>query len=155
MVRRGSAVASLAEKNREMERKQNRSRTLAARALAVFGSVVVIATALFHASGYAEVSRAVDRSDLGQFLRSGFKGLWLMFSANLLLLAVFSLLVAIRHSSASRSILFVSGAVLAANTLLLFIYAGPFLGAFMLAAGSSALLVASALMKNHPNSEIG
>jgi hypothetical protein len=109
--------------------------------------MIVMATALFHTSGYPEVTRAIDRAELPQFLASGFKGLWLMFSVNLLLLAGFALFQAIRLTPASRLVLLLCGTVLMANTFLLFVYAGAFVGAFMLAAGSGAVLLGGASMQ--------
>lgn len=114
-----------------------------ARVLLLTGCALAVATALFHASGYPSVVRSIQGSGAQPFLVSAVKALWLMFSIHLVLVAAAVAVAAFTRGSA-RLVVFLA-LLPAADTVLLAIHAGAFIGTFCLAA-VALLFVAGALL---------
>jgi hypothetical protein len=112
--------------------------------LIVAGSVVLLLSALFHGSGYAKVTGAVAKSDAAPQLVAAFKALWLMFSFHLVVLsAVF--VVASRTAKAKRLVLLCT-LIPASDTILLFHFAGVFIGTIALAVATLLFLAGGFLL---------
>jgi hypothetical protein len=110
------------------------------RVLAVLGSVVVLATAAFHLTGYADARGAGQRA--GGWYPRVFPALWVGFSLTLAIGALGGLWASLRPATGSRALLGLSAVLLWANAALLFAYLGNFAGAWLLALGALAISAA-------------
>jgi hypothetical protein len=112
--------------------------------LIVAGSVVLFLTALLHGSGYLQVSRVLETSDMKPFLTGGFKALWLMFSIHVLVLgAVF---IAASRSPKGRGLVLLCTLIPACDTILLFHFVGVFIGTIALAVATLLFLSGGLLL---------
>ena len=102
-----------------------------ARWLIVAGSLVLFLTALLHGSGYAEISRVVEKSDMKPFLIGGFKALWLMFSIHLLVLS--AIFIVTSQTPKGRRLVLLCTLIPTIDTMLLFHFVGVFIGTVALA----------------------
>jgi len=117
-----------------------------ARWLIVAGSAVLFLTALLHGSGYLQISRVVEKSDMKPFLTGGVKALWLMFSIHLLVLgAVF---IAASRIPKGRGLVLLCTLIPACDTILLFHFVGAFIGTIALAV-ATLLFLAGGLLLPH------
>lgn len=114
-----------------------------ARWLIIAASVILFATALFHASGYNSVARAIEASNAKPFLISAVKGLWLMFSIHLIILSL--VLIALSRGLQAKRLVLLCALFPAADTAILLVFAGVFAGTIMLAV-ASLLLIAGGLL---------
>jgi len=119
-----------------------------ARWLIVAGSLVLFLTALLHGSGYAEISRAVEKSDMKSFLIDVFKALWLMFSIHLLVLS--AIFIVASQTPKGRRLVLLCTLIPAFDTMLLFHFLGVFIGTVALAVATLLFLVGGFLL---PESE--
>lgn len=110
------------------------------RVLAVLGAVVVLATAAFHLTGYADARGAGQRA--GGWYARVFPALWAGFSLTLAIGAFGALWASLRPAAGSRGLLGLSAVLLWANAALLFAYVGNFGGAWLLALGALAISAA-------------
>jgi hypothetical protein len=117
------------------------------RAIVALGSVVLIATAAFHASGYTAVAGALNRTALNYFLRGGLRGLWLMFSIQLVVVAILCLAVAWRPQNQTRMVIFFCCLLLGLETWLLYWSVGFFIGEVLLGVTLVCYLLAAILLK--------
>ncbi len=97
------------------------------------GSAVLTTTAAFHATGWRDVTEAADEAALSPFLSAIVKGLWIYASYHWLFVAVLAALAAAHPSRLARIVLGLSALVLTADTVLLLIAVGPFIGEALLA----------------------
>ncbi len=117
------------------------------RMLAALGALVVLATAAFHMTGYADARAAGQRA--GGWYPEVLPALWAGFALTLAVGALGALRASFRPTAGNRAILGFSAVLLWTNVALLFAYVGNFIGAWLLALGalaisSAALLVPSA-----------
>lgn len=110
--------------------------TRTAKILCAVGCVLLLVTALFHGTGYVEISDAVSESNASAFLKRAVPGVWLHFSLHLVALVAFGIL-ALFAAHGARSLLALLALAAAADAALVFSFAGFFAGV--------ALLVAAAL----------
>jgi hypothetical protein len=110
----------------------------AARWLILAASVILLATALFHGSGYGSVARSIEASDVRPFLISAVKGLWLMFSIHLIVVS--SALVAVSRSLQAKRFVLLCALFPIADTIILLVFAGVFAGTIMIAVAAILLL---------------
>jgi hypothetical protein len=115
-----------------------------ARWLIVAGSVVLFLTALLHGSGYLQISRALEKSDMKPFLTGGFKALWLMFSIHVLVLGV--VLIAASRLPKGRRLVLLCTLIPAFDTILLFNFVGVFIGTIALAVATLLFLAGGLLL---------
>jgi len=115
-----------------------------ARWLIVAGSLVLFLTALLHGSGYAEISRVVEKSDMKPFLIGGFKALWLMFSIHLLVLS--AIFIVTSQTPKGRRLVLLCTLIPAFDTMLLFHFVGVFIGTVALAVATLLFLVGGFLL---------
>ena len=115
-----------------------------ARWLIVAGSLVLFLTALLHGSGYAEISRVVEKSDMKSFLIDVFKALWLMFSIHLLVLS--AIFIVASQTPKGRRLVLICTLIPAFDTLLLFHFVGVFIGTVALAVATLLFLVGGLLL---------
>ncbi len=119
-----------------------------ARWLIVAGSVILFGTALFHASGYNGVANAIEASNARPFLASAVKGLWLMFSAHLIILSL--IIVAASRSAHARPLVLLCALMPVFDTLLLLRFAGVFAGTILIAIASTLFIVGGCLLPRQP-----
>ena len=115
-----------------------------ARWLIVAGGLVLFLTALLHGSGYAEISRVVEKSDMKLFLIDVFKALWLMFSIHLLVLS--AIFIVASQTPKSRRLVLLCTLIPAFDTMLLFHFVGVFIGTVALAVATLLFLVGGFLL---------
>ena len=115
-----------------------------ARWLIVAGGLVLFLTALLHGSGYAEISRVVEKSDMKSFLIDVFKALWLMFSIHLLVLS--AIFIVASQTPKSRRLVLLCTLIPAFDTMLLFHFVGVFIGTVALAVVTLLFLVGGFLL---------
>jgi hypothetical protein len=115
-----------------------------ARWLIVAGSLVLFLTALLHGSGYAEISRVVEKSDMKPFLIGGFKALWLMFSIHLLVLS--AIFIVMSQTPKGRRLVLLCTLIPAFDTMLLFHFVGVLIGTVALAVATLLFLVGGFLL---------
>lgn len=101
-----------------------------ARSLVALGAIVLLATAIIHATGYRELAKAIQASGVAPVLVSALKGLWLMLSIHLVVLG--ALLIVATTVAGGRRIIFMAGLIPLADTVLLFHFAGIFVGTIAL-----------------------
>lgn len=112
--------------------------------LGVVGSLLLLITAAFHASGFPQVNEAISHSDVSAFLRRAVPGLWLHFSIHLTLLGVAGIWGSFRGAGASRSIFIFLAAAVAIDTAIVLMLAGFFAGVVLLGAAALCFVTAAA-----------
>jgi hypothetical protein len=112
--------------------------------LIVAGSVVLFLTALLHGSGYLQVSRVLETSDMKPFLTGGFKALWLMFSIHLLVLSAIFIVAGLTPKG--RRLVLLCTLIPACDTTLLFHFVGVFIGTIALAVATLLFLAGGLLL---------
>ncbi len=112
------------------------------RAFLALAAVILLLTAAAHATGSTAVSEMLDDSGLPEEWKPVFKGLWLMFSIHLVIVA--ALLVVLAVFPAGRAPLAVAVAMPVADTILLLVTVGVFIGSIM--TGSAAVAAVAALI---------
>ena len=117
---------------------------LAARIIILTGSIILIGTAVFHGTGYRDVSAATAAPALKPFLRSVTKALWLDYSIHLLLIAVISIFLGLKLNSRTGVIL--CAVVPLVDSILLARFVGLFPGVFLLAAAAALLILGAILL---------
>ncbi len=118
----------------------------AARYLVWTGSAVLAATAAFHASGWSDVAAAVDESSLSPSMNAVVKGLWIYASYHWLFVAVLAALAVAHPSRLARIVLALAALLLAADTVLLLVAVGPFIGEALLAVTIATYVAGAFLM---------
>ncbi|MEL7023553.1 MAG: hypothetical protein AAGL69_07360 [Pseudomonadota bacterium] len=107
------------------------SKTVVAATLA--GSLMLLATAALHASGYSWIAESIQESDLSDFLKSILPSLFLYPSILMIVLAVAATL-ALRWPAVATGVWGVVCVIVALNSLLGFILGGPVPGLVLLVA---------------------
>jgi len=104
--------------------------------LCAIGCVLLLVTAIFHATGYSVVRDAMAASSIPAFFRDALPGVWLHFSIHLVVLVFFGA-VALFTTHGARSLLSLLALAVSVDAALVFYFAGFFAGV--------ALLIAAAL----------
>ena len=115
-----------------------------ARWLILAGSVVLLATAVLHGSGFRKVSLMIAKSGLSPLAADALKALWLMFSIHLAVLSVV-FVVASRTLAAKRLVL-LCALIPVADTLLMFRFLGVFVGTISILSAALLFLIGGALL---------
>ncbi|MCP3936593.1 MAG: hypothetical protein GY708_14600 [Actinomycetia bacterium] len=89
---------------------------------------MLAATAAFHATGWSDVAASVDEASLSPSMSAVVKGLWIYASYHWLFVAVLAAVAVAHPSRLARIVLALSALLLAAETVLLLIAVGPFIG---------------------------
>ena len=120
-----------------------------ARWLTPLGSFALLASAIFHVSGY---SRLVHRIDAGAMLAPPLDGIvkvcWLLFSVELFFLAVISFLA--RNIEHGARVVLLCGACTGVSALLMLRFLGAFAGVYLLAAATLLLVLGGTLQAKDP-----
>src|SRR5262249_60806335 len=95
-----------------------------ARVLVAVAALVLIATAVYHATAYTEVTSAVAVPGISRFVRRALPGLWVFLSWHLLELAAAASWAALRGGPSARPLVIFCRGVMAAGTALIFSPAG-------------------------------
>ncbi len=110
-----------------------------ARWLVRLGSLVLVATAAFHGTGYTEVTDAVAESNLEGMITGAIGGLWLYPSVHWLFLAFLAVVtLRFRSPGARRWVLALIAGLLVVDITILLIHVGPFVGEAMLGVAALA-----------------
>jgi hypothetical protein len=105
-------------------------------------AVMLALGGLMHAMAYRKAAEAVASSNLLGFYGNALKGLWLIDSATLIVLALVFALVTVRPAVAAGAVIVVLALIPAATATLLYTFIGMFLPAHILLA--SAIMAAFA-----------
>ncbi|MCP3976843.1 MAG: hypothetical protein GY720_20345 [bacterium] len=97
------------------------------------GSAVLAVTAAFHATGWSDVAAAADEALLSPSMNAVVKGLWIYASYHWVFVAVLAAVAVAHPSRLARIVLALSALLLAADTVLLLIAVGSFIGEALLA----------------------
>ena len=114
------------------------------------GSAVLAATAAFHTTGWRDVTAAADEAALSPFLDAVVKGLWIYASYHWLFVAVLAAVAAAHPSQLARLVLALSALVLTADTVLLLIAVGPFIGEALLAVSIATYAAGASMLRAPP-----
>lgn len=109
------------------------------RGLVVLGSAILLLLAVLHALSYGTDSGEIAKSNIPSNLAGGFRGLYLAFSAQLVILSI--LLVLLAWKPGEKTLLLVASLIPLAEFLVIVPFMGWFLGTQLLAAGTACLLV--------------
>jgi hypothetical protein len=117
--------------------------------LTPMGSFLLLASSIFHASGY---SRLVHRIDAGAMLPPPLDGImkasWLLFSVEMFFLAAIAFLA--RDMERGGRIVLLCGACIGVSALLLLRFLGGFAGVYLLAAVTLLLVLGGTLPAKDP-----
>ncbi len=112
------------------------------RVLLGVAAAILVVTGVLHTTGPSMVARTLHESALAADWVAVFKGLWLMFSVHLVIGA--ALLIVLAVFPAGRALLAVVVALPVADTVLLLMNVGVFIGSIM--TGSAAVVAIVALI---------
>ena len=124
-----------------------RSHTRKAKIFTAIGSAILLATAVFHASGYPQIVRATSTASFSPFPVAAFRASWVLFSSYLFPIGILVLLFAFRPPPSSKAVLGVCSALLAMMLVVLLVYVGAFSGAILLGLGTIAVIAAAMLIE--------
>ncbi|HXL20866.1 MAG TPA: hypothetical protein VOA78_00240 [Candidatus Dormibacteraeota bacterium] len=119
-----------------------------ARLITLIGSIVLLASGLFHATGYAMITSFLAKDPIRQDLASILKASWLLFSVEMLALAIIAFLA--RSLDRGGPIVLLCAAANAVNGFLLFHFLGPFIGVYLVAVVTLLFLIGGYLQTNAP-----
>ncbi len=115
--------------------------------LVLAGSVILAATAVFHATGYATVASGIDASGARPLIVSAVKALWIMFTIHLIFISV--LLFLASRTPAAGHLVLVAACVPACDTLVLLRFVGVFIGTLALALATILIAAGGFLVVRH------
>jgi hypothetical protein len=113
------------------------------RILAGVAASVLIATAIFHATGYPAIADGISATTLSPFFRRALPGIWLFFSWHLLALAFGLGWASISGSGSARPLVWFVAVVVCVDTLFVYSSAGFFAGTLLLFLAAVSLLIAA------------
>jgi len=120
-----------------------------ARWLTPLGSLVLLGSAIFHASGYIWlVHRIESEAKLPAGMEGVLKASWLLFSVEMFFLAVIAFLA--RNMEKGGRIVLLCGACTGLSALLLLRFVGAFIGVYLLAAVTLLLVLGGTLQAKDP-----
>jgi len=111
----------------------------------VIGSILLLATAGFHSTALNQASEAANAENAHALVAMTFEGIWLMPSITWIIVALLSVWLVFRRSPKSAQTTIVLSLIPLAHAVVILIYTGPFIGAYMLIASSSFILLGSIL----------
>jgi hypothetical protein len=117
------------------------------RGLVILGSALLLLLATLHTLDYGKDSGKVAKSNLPSNLAEGFRGLYLAFSAKLVILSILFVLLAWKPGG--KTLLLLASMIPLAEFLVIAPFMGWFLGTQLLAAGTACLLVGALLLLSH------
>jgi hypothetical protein len=108
-------------------------------------AALLLATAAFHATGLSVVAGMLDQTNMAPAWTGGLKGLWLIFSVHLTLVAIILTAGAVRPAAMSRGVMVLLGLIPAIDAVALFRLVGIFVGDVALALATLCVFAAAAL----------
>ena len=118
----------------------------APKVLGIGGSLLLVATAALHLSGYGEVSKQLSAAALPEFWREALQATWVFFSVQLVIIAAAVAAQFANRGAANRAVLLVCVALLVGNVGVLLAWLGLFVGTVAVAAATLAIGTATALL---------
>jgi hypothetical protein len=129
-----------------MNRRTPRLLLAVSAAIFAFGGVM-------HTTAYvAKASASINAANVPPFLGAELKVLWLADSTTLLALAFLFAFIAVKPTSATRTIVVLLALIPTATAMLLYIFLGPFYAGHLLMAASVMAVIAGLLMAKRPDS---
>lgn len=116
-----------------------------ARVLAAIAALILVVTAVFHATGYSSLIDEVGKSSLSSFFRQSLPGIWLFFSWHLLAVACALGWAALFGFGPARPLLIFLSVLVGVDTLFVFSIAGVFAGTVLLALAALCTIIATTL----------
>jgi hypothetical protein len=114
------------------------------RGLVVLGSAILFLLSALHARDYGKDGGEIAKSNLPSNLAAGFRGLYLAFSAQLVILSILFVLLAWKPGG--KTLLLLASMIPLAEFLVIAPFMGWFLGTELLAAGTVCLLIGTLLL---------
>ena len=118
----------------------------APKVLGIGGSLILVATAALHLSGYGEVSSQLRTAALPEFWREALQATWVFFSVQLVIIAAAVAAQFASRGVANRAVLLVCIALLVGNVAVLFGWLGLFIGTVAVAVATATIGTATALL---------
>jgi len=115
-----------------------------ARCLILSAGIVLFCTGLAHLLGYSHVIPILVASSVPRHIVSAIKGLWLTYSAHLVLLSV--AIVWISRLSGTRSLLLFLALIPVADAILMYHFVGLFIGFYAVSIAALLLLIGGWLL---------
>ena len=120
-----------------------------ARRLILLAAIVLFLAGLTHTLGYKFVAPVLVKSSLPANVTEALKGVWLIYSAHLILLSV--VIVWISRLPGTRSLVLFLALFPVSDGVFMYHFVGPFIGLYMVSTAAVLLLIGGWLL---PRSEI-
>jgi hypothetical protein len=114
------------------------------RGLVVLGSAILLVLATLHGLSYGTDNGEIAKSNLRSNLADGFRGLYLAYSAQLVILSI--LFVVLAWKPGGKTLLLLASMIPLSEFLVITPFMGWFLGTELLAAGTACLLAGVLLL---------
>jgi len=121
----------------------------AARWLILLAAVVLFLAGLAHTLGYKFVAPMLVKSNLPANITEAIKGVWLIYSAHLILLSV--IIVWISRLPGTRSLVLFLALFPISDAIFMYRFVGPFLGLYMVSTAAALLLIGGWLLPRSEN----
>jgi hypothetical protein len=121
-----------------------------ARTLLAAAALVLISSALLHASAYAQVSSGVAASGLSPVLGNAYRALWLADSTTVAAVGIVSGMLAFRPALATPAIVLVLALIPAAAASFIYHFLGAFPPGHLMIAATGLMVVAAAAPRGKP-----
>jgi hypothetical protein len=118
-----------------------------ARWLILLAGIVTFLTGLAHTLGYKFVTAALVNSNLPANIVAAIKGVWLIYTAHLILLSV--VIVWVSRLPASRSLLMFLALFPLSDAVFMYHFVGPFIGLYMVLTAAALLLIGAWLLPHN------
>ncbi len=114
--------------------------------LGIGGSLLLVATAALHLSGYGELAKQLQPTPVPEFWRAAIKATWVFFSVELVIVAAAVAAQFVQRGAANRAVLLVCIALLVGTLLILLVWLGFFIGTVAIGMATLAIGTATALL---------
>lgn len=122
----------------------------APKVLGIGGSLLLVATAALHLSGYSELSKQLQNTPLPGFWRAAIQATWVFFSMGLVIIAAAVAAQFVQRGPANRAVLMVCMALLAGTVIVMAVWLGVFIGTLAIAIATLAIGTATAMLFRAP-----
>lgn len=114
---------------------------------AIVGALILLGTAGFHMTAMPQLRASIAPIDSG-FYQKGIPAMWVIPAAHWIFIAFLSIGLSHYKSKACAAILMAFGFWVLIDALIIFTYAGPFIGIYMLALAGGLLLTAGLKLRS-------
>jgi hypothetical protein len=120
-----------------------------ARWLILLSAIVLFLAGLTHTLGYKFVSPVLVKSNLPENIVNAMKGVWLIYSAHLILLSV--VIAWINQLPGTRPLLLFLALFPISDAMFMYHFVGPFIGLYMISTAAALLLIGGWLLPHGEN----